>query len=104
MPIQIDLPPEAESELRSRASLSGKAVETYLSELVGRHLRNGGDETDNEAQRQARIENRKAKIKEILAPLHEDFQKSGLSTNDLNDLIEQARNEVHAERTCKPPV
>jgi hypothetical protein len=35
---------------------------------------------------------------DLVAPLHEDFARSGLSEGDLDALIEQARDEVFREQ------
>ena len=43
-------------------------------------------------------EHASSSLSEILAPIHEDFRKSGMSDDELSSLIEEARGEVWQEK------
>jgi hypothetical protein len=60
MDIKISIPAELESVLKERAARFGKDADDYLSEVVAHHLE-------------------KPSLDELLAPVREDFAKSGKS-------------------------
>ncbi len=81
MPIVIDLPAEAERKLQALAAARGTDVATLVQEAVEEKLRNA-----------------LPTFAEILAPVHEDYRKSGMTEAELNALLEGTLAEVRRER------
>jgi hypothetical protein len=44
-----------------------------------------------------------ASLRDILAPIHEDFRKSGMSEQELDLLIDEAMSEARAARKSNHP-
>jgi len=78
--ISFSLPVEDERRLIARAVERGTDVATYLRGLVEEDLK------------------RPPKLGEILAPIREDFRRSGMAEDELEGLIEEARDEVWREK------
>jgi hypothetical protein len=72
MTLNLDLDPDIEAKLRQRAAAAGKDPETYALEAVLEKLT--GPHT----------------LADILAPVHEEFRRSGMSQEELKALCEQA--------------
>ena len=81
MTITINLPPATEDRLRAQAAVSGKDVVTLVVEAVD-----------------ARLSLSELNLRMILAPVHEDFRKSGMTEPELEALLEDALSESRAER------
>jgi hypothetical protein len=81
MVLQIEIAPQTEQRLRERAQAAGKDVTAYVSQLV----------------EQAAA---KPNIDEILAPLRESFEASGVSDAELIADITAAQGE---HRSTKSP-
>jgi hypothetical protein len=94
MTLTLDLPPELEKKLRERATASGQDVAGYLYRLIERELRggNGGGPLATSAGKT---------LDQILAPIREGFQQSGLTEEELTALFEEAREEVWQEKQRK---
>src|SRR5262249_5845562 len=87
MTITISLPPETEKRLLERAAQTGKDVHTLIQEAVEEKLR-------------ASLPT----FAEVLAPIHEDFRKSGMTEAELDALLEKTLAEVrHARRQQQDP-
>ena len=80
MTITIRLTPEDEEALRERASLSGQGVADYVQRVISRHI------------------HAPATLAEILAPVRRQFAESGMSEDELDALVEDAREEVWREK------
>jgi hypothetical protein len=80
MTITIEISKEAERRLRKRADLSGKEVGAFVRDLVER-----------EAERP------EPTFEELVAPIHEDFAKSGMTQEELDQLTDELIREVRAE-------
>jgi plasmid stability protein len=80
MTLTLNLPPEVERKLRQRATESGKDVETIAREQIERGV------------------SCSPTFDEILAPFRKQVAESGISDDELTDLFEEAREEVHRER------
>jgi hypothetical protein len=76
MEITIVLSPEEETLIQSRATASGEDIASYLQGLIHRHI--------------------KAPIilAEVLAPIRREFAESGMSEDELDALVEEARDEI----------
>jgi hypothetical protein len=85
MTITITLPPATEQRLRAQAQATGKDVGTFVLEAV-----------------EARLSLAKLSLRDILAPVHEDFRKSGMTEAELDTLLQDALSQARAERTSDP--
>ncbi|MCK6484545.1 MAG: hypothetical protein L6R00_10480 [Phycisphaerae bacterium] len=80
MTLEVSLSPDTEAKLRERAAASGKDVVAYVVEAVEEKLRTP------------------ASLAELLAPIHAATRQSGMSEDEIDTLIEETRDEVHAEK------
>ena len=80
MTITIRLTPEEEAALRERASRSGQDVADYAHRLIAQHVRSSGTLAD------------------VLAPVRRQFAESGMTEEDLDAAVEEAREEVWREK------
>ncbi|MFN3651425.1 MAG: hypothetical protein ACK47B_17755 [Armatimonadota bacterium] len=79
MTITIQLSPEQESQLRERAARQGQDPADFARGLIERGLT-------------------RPDLDEILAPLRQEFDQSGMSESELDHLIETARDAAYEER------
>ncbi len=84
MTVTIDLTKEAESRLKLRASEMGKEFPEFVEYLVEREA------LDPDPS-----------FAEIVAPVHEDFRKSGMTEGELEDFIDDLVQEVRQERRLR---
>lgn len=88
MSITIDLPLETEEKVKKQASHDGVKVEDYVKLLI-----------KEASDRRERIEKDSEKsFAEILAPIHKQFEESGMSEEELNEFLEELREEVWQEK------
>jgi hypothetical protein len=94
MTLTLDLPPELEKKLRERATASGQDVAGYLYRLIEREVlgTSGGE---------APAASTGKTFDQILAPIREGFQQSGMTEEELTALFEEAREEVWQEKQRK---
>jgi predicted transcriptional regulator len=85
MTITITLPPETEERLLAQAEATGKNISTLVVEAV-----------------EARLSVSQLSLREILAPAHADFQRSGMTEAGLDTLLKKSRDEARAERRSAP--
>lgn len=81
-PITIDLPLEVETELRKKAAADGKDFQHFVVETL-------------------KIKAFKPSLDEILTPVRQDFEESGMSEDDLNVFIDDLREKVWQEKQQK---
>jgi predicted transcriptional regulator len=81
MTITITLPPATEERLRAEAEASGKDISTLVVEAI-----------------EARLSLARLHLRDILAPVHDDFHKSGMTEKDLDQLLETALSEVRSKK------
>lgn len=87
MTITIDLPSEVEAKIKTQASHDGVEVEDYVKTLI-----------EEATSRRDRIEKLSEKsFREILTPIHNGFEESGMSEKEILEMFEQAREEVWRE-------
>ena len=79
MDVTITIPPELEAKLAERALQSGQDAHSYVSQLVKDHLQ-------------------KPSLAELLAPIRDDFAKTGMTEEELNVLIEEERQALWEEK------
>lgn len=81
MTITINLPPATLEQLKAEAQATGKDVDTVVREAV-----------------EAKLARRKQTFAEILKPVHDAVEASGMSEEEVNGLLEQELKAVRAER------
>ena len=79
MTITIDLSSEVETVLQEKASADGKNIQNYIEELLKKQLL-------------------RPSLDEILAPVRQDFDESGMSEEDLNGFFDDLRDKVLQEK------
>lgn len=80
MDITISIRPEMQERLQQRAMDSGQDVEAYVERLIEKAL--SGPQS----------------IDELLSPVRKQFAESGMTDDELNALIDEAREEVWQEK------
>lgn len=74
--ISIPVSGEVEARLRARAAALGQDVVTYATKAL------------------ERLSQPPVPISEISGPLSEEFKKSGMTDDELGDLLEEAKHEM----------
>jgi hypothetical protein len=82
MKLNISISPEAEARLRERASATGEPLEQVASRFVEEALR-------------------RPSLNELLAPLRAEFEASGMTDDELAELLERAKHEMRAVRRAR---
>jgi hypothetical protein len=97
MTFSITLPPETEQRLRERAAQAGQTVEGFILRLVEREVLgpNGSQAQEAGAPPASKT------FDEIFAPLRKEVEESGMTNEELDHLVEQARAEVWQERKAR---
>lgn len=85
MTITIHLAPAIEQQLRVQAESTGKNISTLVIEAV-----------------EARLALAPLQLKDILAPVHADFCRSGMSEADLSELLETSLEKARSGRRTDP--
>jgi hypothetical protein len=83
MVLNLSISTEAEAKLKARALAAGVDLETYAATLV------------------EQIAEQPLSLKEISGPIAEDFAKSGMTDDELSDLLEEAKHEMRAEARAR---
>jgi hypothetical protein len=87
MTITINLDPDEESRLRQRAAQSGQDLAGYVHGLIAKDL----------------TALPPADVDAALAPFRRQVEESGLTDTQLEDFIEEVREEVWHERRATVP-
>ena len=97
MSIIVSLSPETEKKLRERAALIGQTVEGFVQKLLEREVLgvNGGPEAASPGPGAVQS------LDEILAPIREGFEKSGLTDDELAALVEEVREEIWQDKQAR---
>ena len=82
MTLTLQIPPEAEARLIEKARSAGMDVPRY-------------------AERILETEARRPTLGEISGPIAAAFQESGMSEDELGDLLEKAKLQMRAERQVR---
>ena len=80
MTIQIPISPEAETRLRRRAEACGEELSSYVAKLL------------------AHFAEPPTSLKELSGPIFDAFKASGMTDDQLGDMLEEAKHELRAER------
>ena len=83
MTVVLELKPEVEEALQKKAKANGFEVNVYLEKLVEKDV------------------SRAKTIDEILAPFRQEVEESGITDEELDDLVEEAREEIYREKLAK---
>jgi hypothetical protein len=90
MTINIELEPDEERELRERARTTGREISEYVHQVLAEHLRSGQS-----------LEGASKTFDEVLAPIREGWQQSGMTEDEITALFEETRDEVRKERRTR---
>ena len=85
MTLTITLPESVEKRLAEQAAKDGKTVEALASELIEKAVTPAKERT----------------LAEIMAPFAQEFAESGMTEEEFDALIEEAREEVWQEKHGK---
>jgi hypothetical protein len=99
MMLTIQLPPEVEKRLQDRAAQSGLPVDVYAGKLIEQGL-NGVIEAPLITAPESSSESA-GTLNEILAPFRQEVQESGMTDDELRDLLTEIQAEVRAEKGKK---
>ena len=80
MTLEISISPEAEAKLREKAAIAGEDVDDYAAGVLGRSTK------------------RPLTLEEISGPIAEEFRRSGMSEDELTELLETAKHEMRRQR------
>jgi hypothetical protein len=80
MTIQIPLSPEAEARLREKAKAVGQDVADYAAGVL------------------ERIAEPPLSLREISGPLSDEFKATGMTDDELGDLLEEAKHRRREQR------
>ncbi len=83
MTLTISLPLDMEKKLRARAAATGKDVDTFVREVIEEKLHTPQT------------------FDEICAPIREEFEKSGMTDEELAALVEEIREEIWQEKQAR---
>ena len=80
MSLTITLNPAAEARLAHRATAAGQDLPTYVSGLVHQ------------------LAVAPVSLEQLSGPIHRNFVESGMTDDELGDLLEAAKHEMRADR------
>lgn len=94
MAVTIDLSPEAEKKLQERAAQAGQSPERFLRQLVEREVLggNGGSPTSQTTPPAGQT------FDDVLAPLRQGWQESGLADDEVDQLFNEALRKVRRQK------
>ncbi len=90
MTITIELRPDEEQMLRERARTSGRELPEYVHHVLEEHIRSV-----------SHPEAAPKTFDQILAPIREGWQQSGMTEEEITALFEETRDEVRKERRAR---
>jgi hypothetical protein len=82
MTLHISISKELEDKLRAPAAATGQPVEQVVVRLVEECVD-------------------RPSLEEMLAPVRDEFEASGMSEDELTDLLERAKHEMRAARRAR---
>jgi len=83
MDITISISPEVQDKLQQRANENGQDVEAYIEALIKKDV------------------TAPMSLRDLYAPVRRQIEESGISEEELDTLIEKAREESYRERKRK---
>jgi plasmid stability protein len=102
MTVILSIPSEMEQKLRERAAQAGQSVEGYIQQLVERDvLSTNGGQAVPQLSGQPSTLHPGMTLDEILAPVREEFERSGMTDEELGSLVEEIREEIWQEKQAR---
>jgi hypothetical protein len=102
MAVILSLPPEIEQKLRERAARAGQSVERYIQQLVETDvLSTNGEQPAPRSPVQPFDVPSSRSPEERLATVRREFEKSGMSDEELASLVEEIREEIWQEKQSR---
>lgn len=83
MTLSIQLTPDDERLLAQRAVAAGQDPGTFALGVLRREL------------------SRVARVESLLAPVHEEFERSGMSEEELTGLLERAKHDLRRDQRAR---
>ena len=82
--VTVELLPDTMKKLRAKAVFAGLSLESYLGRLADEDASAGGTTFD-----------------QIVAPVRAAFRQSGMTDDDVTDLVQEAREEAWQEKLSR---
>ncbi|MDB5322958.1 MAG: hypothetical protein JWN40_4589 [Phycisphaerales bacterium] len=82
MVLSIPITPETEAKLKAKAATAGVDMQTYAARTLERIAA-------------------RPPLEDVLAPLRAEFDASGMSEEELTELLEAAKHEMRAEHRAR---
>ena len=82
MVLKVPISPEAEARLKAQAAATGVDPDALAARVLEREFC-------------------RPSLDEVLAPLREEFEASGMTEEELIELLETAKHEMRAERRAR---
>jgi hypothetical protein len=83
MTLTIDLPPATLKQLEAEAAATGKDIQTVVRDAV-----------------EARFAQRRQTFADILKPIHDQVEASGVNDRELDELVDQAVADARGQRSA----
>jgi hypothetical protein len=83
MVLSISIPPETEAMLKLRAAAAGEDLPSYVARLV------------------SHFAEPPTPLEELSGPIYQRFLESGMTDDELGELLEKAKHEMRAERRAR---
>lgn len=80
MSVVLELKPELEKKLRQKADANGSLLSAYVATVLEEHVDSGPT------------------LDEILAPVRKQFDDSGMTEDELDEFMNEIREEAYQER------
>ena len=80
MTLEIIISPDAEAKLREKAAAVGEDISSYAAGVLERSAK------------------RPLSLEEISGPIAQEFRKSGMTEDELTELLESAKHEMRREK------
>jgi hypothetical protein len=102
MTVILQFAPETEKKLSERAAASGQSVEGYIRQLVEREVLDGtGTEAMLPSPAAPVPPPLGASVDEVLAPVREEFARSGMTEDELTAFLTEVRDQVRKEKRAR---
>lgn len=80
MTLEIEISPQAEAKLREKAAVVGEDIAAYAAGVLERSAK------------------QPVPLEEISGPIAEEFRQSGMTEDELTDLLETAKHDMRRQR------
>jgi len=100
MTITISLGRDTEKKLLQAAAETGQTVESYVGQLVEREVQSGGQRASTPPSPPAARASGTT-LEDILAPVHDEFERSGMTEEGLTQFLTETRDEGRREKRAR---